>query len=72
MGKVESSKQNFSSCKKINIRDTLFGSKPVMVDLPLESIYEETIVGSSAQSERERNARNAQQKLNWQHKCQTN
>ena len=37
---------------------------------PLEPIYEETIVGSSAQSERERNARNAQQKMNWQNKCQ--
>ena len=41
-----------------------------MVDLPLEPIYEETIIGSSAQSERERNARHAQQKINWQNKCQ--
>ena len=41
-----------------------------MLDLPLEQIYEETIVGSSAQSERERNARNAQQKMKWQSKCQ--
>ena len=41
-----------------------------MVELPLEPIYEETIVGASAQSERERNARNAQQKMNWQNKCQ--
>ena len=41
-----------------------------MVALPLEPIYEKTIVGSSAQSERERNARNAQQKMNWQNKCQ--
>ena len=41
-----------------------------MVDLPLEPIYEETIMGSSAQSERERNVRNAQQKKNWQNKCQ--
>ena len=41
-----------------------------MVDLPLEPIYEETIVISSAQSKRERNARNAQQKMNWQNKCQ--
>ena len=40
-----------------------------MVDLPLEQIYEETIVGSSAQSERERNASNAQQNMNWQNKC---
>ena len=38
-----------------------------MLDLPLEPIYVETIIGSSAQSERERNA---QQKKNWQNKCQ--
>ena len=44
------------------ILDTLLGPKPEMVDLPLEPIYKETIAGSSAQSERERNARNAQQK----------
>ena len=41
-----------------------------MVERPLEPIYEETIVGASAQSERERNARNAQQKMNRQNKCQ--
>ena len=41
-----------------------------MVDLPLETIYEETIMGSSAESERERNARNVQQRINWQNKCQ--
>ena len=41
-----------------------------MVDLPLEPICEETIIGSSAKSERERNARNAQQKINWQNKLQ--
>ena len=28
------------------------------------------MVGASAQSERERKARNAQQKMNWQNKCQ--
>ena len=52
------------------ILDTLLGPKPEMVELPLEPIYEETIVGASAQSERERerNARNAQQKMNWQNK----
>ena len=52
------------------ILDTLLGPKPETVELLLEPIYEETIVGASAQSERERNARNAQQKLNWQSKCQ--
>ena len=41
-----------------------------MADLPLEPIYEGTNVGSSAQSERERNARNAQQKMNWHNKFQ--
>ena len=56
--------------KEIIILDTLLGPKPEMVDIPLEPIYEETIVGSSAQSERERNVRNAQQKMNWQNKCQ--
>ena len=36
------------------ILDTLLGPEPEMVELPLELIYEETIVGASAQSERER------------------
>ena len=48
------------------ILDTLHGPKPEMVNLPLEPIYKETIVGSSAQSERERTARNTQQKMNCQ------
>ena len=48
------------------ILETRNGPKPEIVDLPLKPINEETIVGSSAQSERERNARNAQQKMNWQ------
>ena len=52
------------------ILDTLLGPKHEMVHLPLEPIYEETIVVSSAQSESERNARNAQQKMIWQNKCQ--
>ena len=52
------------------ILDTLLCPKPEMVELPLEPIYKETIVGASAQSERERNAQNAQQKMNWQKKCQ--
>ena len=50
------------------ILDTLLGPKPETVELPLEPIYEETIVGASAQSERVRKARNAQQKMNWQKK----
>ena len=49
--------------------DTLLGPKPEMVDLTLEQIYEELFVRSSTQSKRERNARNAHQKMNWQNKC---
>ena len=49
------------------ILDTLLGPKPEMVELPLEPIYEKTIVGASAQSEREERS---QQKMNWQNKCQ--
>ena len=49
------------------ILDTIIGPEHAMVEFPLEPIYEETIVGSSAQSERERNA---QQKMNCQNKCQ--
>ena len=52
------------------ILDTLLGPKPDMVDLPLDLFDEETIFGSSALSERERNTRNAQQKMNWQNKFQ--
>ena len=45
------------------ILDTLFRPTPEVVELPLESIYEETIIKShSAESERESNARNAKQK----------
>ena len=53
--------------KETIILDTPLGPTPEMVELPLEPIYEETIVGASAQSERERerNARNAQQNMNW-------
>ena len=39
------------------ILDELLGPKPEMVELPLEPKYEETIVGASAQSEREREER---------------
>ena len=46
-------------------KDTLLKPKPETVQLPLELIYEDTITGSSAQSERERLARNAQSKMNW-------
>ena len=42
-----------------------------MVGLQQKRIYKETIIGSSAQSERERNARNVQQMMKWQNKCQS-
>ena len=50
--------------------DALLEPKPETVQLPLEPIYENTITGSSAQSERERLARNAQLKMNWENRCQ--
>ena len=50
--------------------DTLLEPKPETVQLPLEPIYEVTITGSSAQSERERLARNGQSKMNWENRCQ--
>ena len=50
--------------------DTLLEPKPETAQLPLEPIYEDTITGSSAQSERERLARNAQSKMNWENRCQ--
>ena len=43
--------------------DTLLEPKPETVQLPLEPIYEVTITGSSAQSDRERLARNSQSKM---------
>ena len=42
------------------ILDIILGRKPEMVELPLKPIYEETIAGSSAHSEKEGNTRTAQ------------
>ena len=67
MGKVADAGQVSASCEGI---DTLLEPKPETVQLPLEPIYEVTITGSSAQSERERLARNAQSKMNWENRCQ--
>ena len=50
--------------------DILLEPKPENVQLTLESIYENTITGSSAQSELKRLARNAQLKMNWENRCQ--
>ena len=50
--------------------DILLEPKPETVQLPLEPIYENTIRGSSAQSERDRLATNAQLKMNWENRCQ--
>ena len=54
--------------KENTILDTFLGLKPKIKELPLERKYEETIIGSSARPERERNARRAQHKMNWQNK----
>ena len=50
--------------------DTLLEPKIETVQLPPEPIYENTITGSSAQSEKERLAMNAQLKMNWENRCQ--
>ena len=50
--------------------DILLEPKPENVQLPLEPVYENTRTGSSAQSERESLARNAQLKMNWENRCQ--
>ena len=50
--------------------DVLLEPNPENVQLPLEPIYEKTITSSSAQSEQERLARNAQLKMNWENRCQ--
>ena len=50
--------------------DIFLEPKPENVQLPLEPIYENKITGSSAQSERQRLARNAQLKRNWENRCQ--
>ena len=56
---------------KVNIAlDIRLEPKPENVQLPLEPIYESTITSSSAQSERERLARNALFNLNWENRCQ--
>ena len=56
--------------KKNIALDALLEPKPEKVQLPLEPIYESTITGSSAQSEGERLATNAQLKMNWGNRCQ--
>ena len=56
--------------KKNIALDFLLEPKPESVQIPLELIYENTITGSLVQSERERLARNAQLKMNWENRCQ--
>ena len=46
--------------------DTILGPQPECVQLPLEPLYEATIAGAFTQSERGRNDRNAQLKMNWE------
>ena len=50
--------------------DILLEPNSENVQLPSEPIYENTLTGSSAQSERERLARNAQLKMKWENRCQ--
>ena len=56
--------------KESIILGTFLEPKPQMVDLPLKPICQESIAGSLAKSEIGRNARNAQEKMNRQNKCQ--
>ena len=70
MGKVADAGQVSSSCEGNITLDTLLEPKPKTLQLSLEPIYEDTITGSSAQSEKERLARNAQSKMNWENRCQ--
>ena len=50
--------------------DILLEPKPENVQFPLEPIYQSKITGSSALSQQERSARNAQLKKNWENRCQ--
>ena len=50
--------------------DILLKPKTENVQLSSETIYENTIAGSSAESERERLARNAQLKMKSDNRCQ--
>ena len=50
--------------------DFMLEPKPEIIQLPLEPIYESRITSSSAQLQRERLARNAQLKMNWENRCQ--
>ena len=56
---------------KVNITlDIQFCPQPEQVQLPLDSIYEDTVQGSAVQSERERLASSAAMKINWENRCQ--
>ena len=61
--KIAPAKENISL-------DILLEPMPENVQIPLKLIYESTKPSSSAQSERERPARNAQLKMNWENQCQ--
>ena len=49
--------------------DVSFGPKPENVQLPLEPVFESTIIGSSAQLKREQRARIAQLEMNCENCC---
>ena len=50
--------------------DTLFQPKPTHVRLPAEPQYEMTIEDATEQTERDRQIRTSQLKLQWELKCQ--
>ena len=50
--------------------DTLLQPKPTTVRLPAEPKYETAIEDSTMETERDRQIRNSQLKLNWELKCQ--
>ena len=50
--------------------DTLLQPKPTTVRLPAEPNYETAIEDSTAETQRDRQIRNSQLKLNWELKCQ--
>ena len=56
--------------KENNALDTLLKPKPENVQLPSETTYKNTTTGYCAEAERERLARNAQLKMNWENRCQ--
>ena len=70
MGKTEGTVQISFLAKENIILENFFGPKQEKLELPLVPIDTEVNIASSTQMKREQNARSAQQKMNWQKKCQ--